>query len=881
MKIAILFLFFVCMITNTLWAQTITGIVSEKDGTKMPNVNVTLRSEKSIILTATITDKEGKFSIFMADLQKQGELTIGFMHLGHKKKTIPLVEGQKEYLVEMSPDSLWLDEINIKKSPHIVANGDTLTYNVNSFSRPEDRSIGDVLKRMPGITLADNGKLSYNGKDISNLFVGGDDLMDGKYGLATKAIPKELIANVEVIENHQPIRVLKNKLRTNDIAINLTIKNENELNISGELMAGGGIKNLYDGAAKAIGLSKKIKLLDVGMLNSIGTNYRNDFLQLGKTFSGTALPKANYLLSNATAGSPDLPISRWYDNLSKSISLNNIYNTQQKLQLKGNFQFFSDRNHLNYNSLTSNYTANRIIEFKENQWSKQRAQAINGVFSILKNSDKIFLNSEIKFAYDKINTENILQYPSGQFSQYLDNKSHDISANFSVIPQIRKNILKIEMKAKYGTAPQVLEIDTGINSDVINMGIPYNRLQQYVRAPNFHAELSSSYLLPRNVLTQIYQIGFKFEQLLLQSELDVLQNNSSAINHPETTNDLKWQKKSPYISAGYNFKFKKFEFSLSLPVQLQTFHINQFAFSRNERKNFLIFTPSSTFRWATGAEDNLSGTFSSNTETGSITDVYLGRILTNYRTLQNSAGSLQQKQITSLGSQYSLRRATKMLFVNFGLNYRSVFSNTILSTNIDPNSQNFTLIPLKNRQSSLLFSTGASKYLFEFNGTLSTTISGGLNTGEVLIDGTILEINGKTAQLSLKYDTNIAQLFSVTYEGTVNYNSFNIPSNLMGTLNNEIIRLDNSINLGHALKQNMQVNFSARNIYNKASGGYTFLDLKYTCRLTRPRMDVELVAQNLLNNTTYIMRTLSPNQTFTGSYGLRGINVLARLSFLF
>ncbi len=83
-----------------------------------------------------------------------------------------------------------LQAVVIKSSrPVLRVNGDTLSYNVSDFSNPQDRTIGEVIKKLPGITVAADGTISYNNKPISTVYIGGDNLLDDKYSIATNLHP--------------------------------------------------------------------------------------------------------------------------------------------------------------------------------------------------------------------------------------------------------------------------------------------------------------------------------------------------------------------------------------------------------------------------------------------------------------------------------------------------------------------------------------------------------------------------------------------------------------------------------------------------------------------------------------------------------------------
>jgi len=136
---------------------------------------------------------------------------------------------------------LWLKN----KRPFLRTTGDTLSYKVSDFSNPQDRVIGDVIKKLPGIDVAKDGKISYNGKAISNLYIGGDNLLDDKYNIATNNIPNGVVDQVQVLQNNQPIKMLRDKVVSDDVALNLTIKKDARLQTVGQETVGAGLPGSY------------------------------------------------------------------------------------------------------------------------------------------------------------------------------------------------------------------------------------------------------------------------------------------------------------------------------------------------------------------------------------------------------------------------------------------------------------------------------------------------------------------------------------------------------------------------------------------------------------------------------------------------------------
>ena len=81
-----------------------------------------------------------------------------------------------------------VSEITVKAKP-IKIKGDTIQYLLTTYKKEGDRTLADVLARVPGFDVnKENGEIQYEGKSISNFYIEGMDLMGGKYGLATKVI---------------------------------------------------------------------------------------------------------------------------------------------------------------------------------------------------------------------------------------------------------------------------------------------------------------------------------------------------------------------------------------------------------------------------------------------------------------------------------------------------------------------------------------------------------------------------------------------------------------------------------------------------------------------------------------------------------------------
>jgi len=183
----------------------VTGLVVE-ESTHEPlmGASVVLRNKEGKIKKYATSDANGKFTITATEIDGY---TLDVSMISYAKQTVQLDGASFPITIAMADAPTALKEVTIK-ADKIREQGDTITYTVGSFAQAQDRSIGDVLKRMPGIDVSSSGKIQYQGEDINKFYIEGSDLLGGKYGIATNGISHDDVGAVEVMENHQPMQVL-------------------------------------------------------------------------------------------------------------------------------------------------------------------------------------------------------------------------------------------------------------------------------------------------------------------------------------------------------------------------------------------------------------------------------------------------------------------------------------------------------------------------------------------------------------------------------------------------------------------------------------------------------------------------------------------------
>lgn len=88
----------------------------------------------------------------------------------------------------------------VVKAPPIRRQEDTIAYQVKSFLRPGDSHLEDILRKLPGISVSENGVVSYQGKAINKFYIEGQDLLGDDYVQATRNMPVDAVSDSDLKE---------------------------------------------------------------------------------------------------------------------------------------------------------------------------------------------------------------------------------------------------------------------------------------------------------------------------------------------------------------------------------------------------------------------------------------------------------------------------------------------------------------------------------------------------------------------------------------------------------------------------------------------------------------------------------------------------------
>ena len=344
--------------------QVIKGTVTDAgNGQPVDAATVQIRKTgRQLPLTYTLTKADGTFILPLH--QANDSLFVHVSLLGYKAIRQKITAGTR-LLIRLEPEIFTLKEVEIRPG-RVYGQHDTINYDVSQFISPKDEAIKDVLKKLPGVDVDDDGKISYNGKNISKFYVEGMDLTDGRYNQLTNNLQAGAVKSVQILENHQPIRALQKKLTTEDIAINLKLKDNFRDRWMGTLEGSMGIPPLlWEGMGNAIQISRKSQSAYIYKGNNRGNNVTDEQNVLTQTGAKRRIgPSIPSFLSQPSFSAP-LKKERLLFNNVHSFSGNRIYKLNEATQLRFNINYLHDLIQQERGSITHYYQAGDTVTLKE------------------------------------------------------------------------------------------------------------------------------------------------------------------------------------------------------------------------------------------------------------------------------------------------------------------------------------------------------------------------------------------------------------------------------------------------------------------------------------------------------------------------------------
>ena len=353
-----------------------------------------LQLPDSTLVQGTQTNGNGSF---MLSKVKPGNYAIVVSMIGYVSHHQNITMAGKDLIlknIQLGEDSHLLKEVEVKgTAAQMVVKGDTMEYNATAFKTVENAVVEDLLKKLPGVQVGTDGKITVNGQSITKIRVDGKKFFDGDVETVTKNLTADMIEKIQVLDQKSDVALMTG-FEDNDTEriINLTTKTNRRKGVFGSVTGGGGLDindgARYDANAMISIMNGDSQTAVLGGANNTNTS-RSGLSRGGMGGPAGGLTQTqNFGMNNNTTLNPKLK-------LGGNVSLN--HSTNESITENNTTSYLSGStftNHSFNNSTPENYAVNLRLE---SEWKPDSLTTIVLQPNITYN--RSFSNSSSNYAY--------------------------------------------------------------------------------------------------------------------------------------------------------------------------------------------------------------------------------------------------------------------------------------------------------------------------------------------------------------------------------------------------------------------------------------------------------------------------------------------------
>ena len=858
-------------ITQVHGQVTLSGYVKDDStGAEIEGAIITVLSKDSNDVLAYTTAKDrGYFSIdFTTDAN---EYVLKASMLGYEFKSILLAhKSNQELNIRLKQQVTQLKEVLIKP-PRVVQRSDTISYDVSSFATGQDRSIGDVLRKLPGIDVQPDGSILYNGKAINRFYIEGLDLLENKYGLAVNNVSFKDIASVEVLEDHQPIKALKATTPSDRAGLNLKLKNTSKARwVGNSEVAAGAAPVLWETNLLALKIAASNQSLNLIKSNNTGQNISSELKShtLEDLINGLDNDVGQSNLIENFQGSPPIKEERSLFNRTLLASGSNMRLLKNDYQLRYHANYLNNRlNYSNQSDIVYYLPGNEQLQIFENNNATSQQNRTEAIITLKKNNDLFYLNNKtrVQLSWEDTfvnNTGTVLN------NQRSNTPYHLLENDFNWIKIVGKRTLKLNSFNHYNFLPQKL---------IVTQSDEPLAVIQAARLNTFFSHTNVAYGQSFQKWTVDYKAGIRANLRRLNSGIQNLSDNLPI--QDSLNNNLQMGLLDYYIRPVANHTAGKINLSLEFPLHYYTSKNTDRIERQAQKETHLFFNPEISFRYK--FTPLLTGNLKAGLSSGPVRTDRLneGYILRNYRYIELGSPilSIERNQLYSAGLSY--RSPVKSLFMDVSGTYMQSLLNQ-LNQHSFSGLINVGEVLLQNNQKSILrLSSRLSKGIDDWDATASLAFNYTATKGELLQQGKLLNNEIGTLMVQPGYTMKISQWGSFDYNGDFSRISLLVSNT---SFSRPLIRINQHLGYSFLIGKKYSLKAGIDHLYNELSDRqavsifFADVGIRY---LPSKNIEINLDCTNIFNKNIYAY-TAFDNASYNSSlYIIRPINVLAGVYF--
>ena len=849
----------------------ISGRLADTAGEPIPNVSVLVHNIGSdLIMAYGFSDIDGNYEISFnlpAD-----SLDIKTNSSFYEKITKRITNTSQTIDFVLKEEVYELKGVTVM-ARSIEKTGDTVEYFVDSFVGLEDKSIEDVLKKMPGIEVEGNGQILYQGLPIQKFYVEGMDLMDGQYATISKNLPHQSVASVEIYENHQPIQLLQDRIETDRASLNIKLSKDVTVTGSGEVGIGA-YPLLWNANVTPMLFTNKMQMVASLQSNNIGKDLLNNNMISYYQDADEEAPDADEELSIISSPIPLIEKSRYLDNTSHLANFNILAPISKTTQMRVNLSYINDLQKQNSSQQNTYFLPNDTISYTETISNKIYDSYLKGDVAIDRNDKKAYVKDKIEFSkrwnksygYVLNNDENI--------NQILNNQAMLVANDLRVLFPVGKHLLDFVSYNSYDNLPESLNVEPGVFEEIFNVGKPYQKTSQHFNKERFFTNEALSGIFTFGNIIVSSKLGISHYQNKVKTNLAVFPHEN-LLGHISLINDVNHTYTKPYFSSRLEYKLRRATFVLNFPLSLNHATTNNREEKQELTKVFLNPKLSFKYEFNNMFKINASGQYEQNID--NFENYYDNPVLSDYQNLFTMTAPMSVSDLTRANVRFTFNQPFYAINSSLSYTYQHRNSDIIYKYDIDENGASYLqMIESPNTSDYHVINLNVKKFISVIKTTIGLKANLLHNTRHNILNGSLVENKNISASIMPN------MMVTIKHWAHFNY-SFNF--NNIQTFSEDVKKSDVNY-LRHYCKLNI---FPHRDhlitlnseIYSHLGKNYIYFDASYQYSIPKYKLDFELKCNNIFNNKLYVSYYSGAFSIVESIYEIRPMEIFLSVKFRF
>ncbi len=845
-----------CSIASIACSQSrVKGTLKDTSGIGIDGAIVKI-SIDSTVIAYTVSDK-GTFNVDFTTDSKKVILTAESM--GYESVENEILNVSQTCNITMKERASDLKEV-VVKAPAIYQHGDTLSFNLSSYITQSDYTLKDALKKLPGIDIEESGKIRYLGKEISNFYIDGLDLLGGKYNIATTNIPASYVNSVQVLNNHQPVNMNKD-IFSDDVAINIKMSRNARFKPVGtyEGSLGYGDRWLYN--VSGAGMLFKPKFQAIATLK-IGNVYSFALDETASLFGDIEeKSKAEKLMGNISASTPPTDKDRYATPSERLFSVNFISKTSETATLRGNVDYCYSKSQYDY-------------DIHQNFYGGEENIIINQSFNSLSNSH----SPSFSIVYKNNAATSYINNTLFGKATFLSNDLPTTENGLSLIQQQSMRDYYVGNKFSYSWRKGKLRWN--LSSSVLLVGAPKVRLTITNEENDINQSVNSLSFQNKNSLSAIYDYNnsrLYFPLSVEYSEDEIQTDLQTSLTGEDNKNNVKDGNLSVAFAPKYEYTNPKriYVFRAEMPVRMDYIYNSNRILNDKENYRFFSLCPGLYFYYKISSRSALRTQVSYTRNFGDVLDFLTFPVQTDNTTQKISSGILQDNKSLQANLHYDYKIPLDMWFVNADISYLREHSNLLASQNVASNLIQSTYIFKPNNAHTITAQIGIAKLIESLKTKISLNEMYIWRKSQAEQNSLLTTYVWQSAGISPTLTSKPCKYLELDYSGEIS-RTFLSYEGLRSSYWSQVHKISLKVTPIQSLIISASSDIVKKDLSQNQSKTMALLDFDVIYLLKAFRFKLSL--QNALNQNSYSYSTYSYINTYTYNYRLRGRELLFTVS---